>query len=56
MSHLAMRYPLIKKEEFMVAQLTVNDDDTADFILTDGNDNILARQRIEWTDFPQREK
>ena len=47
--------PLLKKEEFMTAELTVNDDDSADFILTDGNDNILARQKIEWTDFPARE-
>ena len=45
----------LKKEEFMTAELTVNDDDSADFILTDGNDNVLARQSFAWTDFPARE-
>ena len=47
--------PLLEKEEFMTAELTVNDDDSADFILTDGNDTVLARQKIEWTDFPAQE-
>lgn len=44
----------VKKEEFIVATLKVND---TKGILTfdDGNDNVVARQVIEYTDFPLNE-
>ena len=28
------------------------DGDGADIVATDGNDHVLARQRVDWTDFP----
>jgi len=37
--------------EFVVARLTVSEK-TADLVLDDGNDQIIARQAIEYTDFP----
>jgi len=41
-----------EQKEFLVCSLTVSDDDSALFTLDDGNDNILATQKIEYTDFP----
>ena len=46
--------PLIGKEDMMVCKLTVNDDNSALFVMTDGNENELARQEIEFTDFPAK--
>ena len=37
--------------EFVVARLTVIGK-TADLVLDDGNDQIIAKQAIEYTDFP----
>ena len=45
----------IKREEFLVYKLKVNEDRTADLSIEDGNDNIIARQKIEFTDFPLEE-
>lgn len=44
----------IRSEEFIVVTLKVND---TEGILTfdDGNDNVLARQVIQYTDFPLKE-
>ena len=57
-SHVADIYgnPALDAEqkEFLVCTLTVADDDSAVFTIDDGNDNILATQKIEYTDFPAR--
>jgi len=37
--------------EFVVARLTVSEK-TADLVLDDGNDQIIAKQAIDYTDFP----
>ena len=37
--------------EFVVARLTVTGT-TADLVLDDGNDQVIAKQAIEYTDFP----
>ena len=37
--------------EFVVARLTVSEK-TADLVLDDGNDQVISRQRIDYTDFP----
>jgi len=37
--------------EFVVARLTVSEK-TADLVLNDGNDQVIAEQVIEYTDFP----
>ena len=37
--------------EFVVARLTVSEK-TADLVLDDGNDQVIAKQAIEYTDFP----
>lgn len=42
----------IKQEEFQVYHLKVNEDHTAEVIISDGNDNILGTQSIPYTDFP----
>lgn len=39
------------KDDFQVWTLTKNIDRSADVICTDGNDNILKRQHIPYTDF-----
>ena len=41
-----------EQKEFLVCSLTVSDGDAALFTVDDGNDNILATQKIEYTDFP----
>jgi len=41
----------LKDEEFQVWKLTKNEDNSALVTCTDGNDRIIKRQRIEWTDF-----
>lgn len=42
----------VKDEEFQVYHLEVKSDKTAVVTITDGNDNLLALQKIEFTDFP----
>ena len=42
----------IRDQHFQVYSLKVNDDRTAKVTITDGNDNVLASQEIEFTDFP----
>lgn len=37
--------------EFVVAKLTVSGE-IADLVLDDGNDQVISRQRIDYTDFP----
>jgi hypothetical protein len=44
--------PKIKNEGFQVYKLKVNEDKSAVVEISDGNDNILATQEIEFTDFP----
>ena len=39
------------RNEFVVARLTVKGK-TADLVLDDGNDQVIAKQSIEYTDFP----
>lgn len=46
--------PKMKSEEFMVGKLTVNNDNSAEFSLQDGDHNVLATQHIDSTDFPAR--
>jgi len=43
-------------ERFGFARLTVNDNGSADFVLSDGNrgGNVYARQHIPATDFPMK--
>lgn len=41
-------------EPFVAVTLTVKDD-AADILVTDGNDGVLARKSIEWTDCPAGE-
>uniref|UniRef100_A0A6M3IW27 DUF6876 domain-containing protein n=1 Tax=viral metagenome TaxID=1070528 RepID=A0A6M3IW27_9ZZZZ len=43
---------LHKKEEFLVCNLYKNADNSALFTINDGNDNILIKQEIPYTDFP----
>ena len=47
--------PRVGREEFVVWKLTVKPDHTAIAIADDGNGNELARQVIEYTDFPLEE-
>ena len=42
----------VKNEDFQVYKLTVQKDHTALVEVSDGNDKILAKQAIEFTDFP----
>ena len=50
---LAQGKPLIAAEEFQVWKLIVNqEDNTARLVCEDGNDNIVATKKIEFTDFP----
>jgi hypothetical protein len=42
----------VAAEPFQVWKLTVRDDRTASLVCTDGNDNIVYTQHIEYTDFP----
>ena len=48
------RHPEVYAEGFLVAMLHRNEnDDGAALLITDGNDNILASQDIEYTDIPE---
>ncbi|MCK5742546.1 MAG: hypothetical protein KAH48_10030 [Chlorobi bacterium] len=42
----------VKNEPFQVFHLKVNENKTAKITISDGNDNILAVQEIEYSDFP----
>lgn len=42
----------VKQEEFQVIKLKVNEDNSALLTIDDGNDNVIATQIIEYTDFP----
>lgn len=45
--------PRVSKEDgFAVAELSVSENDSAVFRLTDGNENELYKQEIQFTDFP----
>lgn len=44
--------PKVKQEDFQVFKLRVNEDKSAHVSIEDGNDNIIATQEIEFTDFP----
>jgi hypothetical protein len=45
--------PKVSREDFVVATLKVNlENKSAVLIFDDGNDNVLAKQEIEYTDFP----
>ena len=48
----ALSNPKVNKEPFQVYKLTVNANHSAIVEISDGNDNILDKQRIEFTDFP----
>jgi hypothetical protein len=47
--------PKVQTEEFVVWKLTVKPDHTALAVAEDGNGNELARQEIEYSDFPLQE-
>lgn len=54
-SHVA-HTPKVAREEFVVATLKVNlEKKSAVLIFDDGNDKVLAKQEIEYTDFPLAE-
>ena len=41
----------LKNEEFLTAELHLNkENNTADMVITDGDNHILYRQRYKWTD------
>lgn len=42
------------QKRLLVCRLAVGDNDHAVFQVTDGNDNILATQEIQYTDFPAK--
>ena len=43
--------PKVGRQDFQAWTVTL-DGDGADIVATDGNDHVLARQRVDWTDFP----
>ena len=45
--------PGMVKEPFQTWELRVNDNNSADLIVEDGNDNVIYKKRIEYTDFPK---
>jgi hypothetical protein len=47
--------PKVKAEEFQVWELTVNAEHKGEVLATDGNGNVIAKQTIEYTDFPLAE-
>jgi Family of unknown function (DUF6876) len=42
----------LDNEEFLVFELVVNKDSTAQVTISDGNKRVLGTQEIEYTDFP----
>ena len=51
---IASHLPKYFNDYFCVARLTVQDS-SAELVIDDGNDNVYARQKIEYTDFPLSE-
>jgi len=45
----------LKKEDFIVLKIKVNDDKSANVELTDGNENVLHTKKYGYTDFPIKE-
>jgi hypothetical protein len=54
MDAIASHLPKYFSDYFCVARLLVKDS-SAELVLDDGNDNVYARQSIEYTDFPLSE-
>lgn len=42
----------VRVQEFQVFKLTVNEDRSAIISIEDGNDKVIEKQNIEYTDFP----
>lgn len=42
----------VRKEPFQVYEFTKHNDDSLTIVIEDGNNNELARQEVEFTDFP----
>lgn len=42
----------VAAEEFQVWRLKVNADTSAELLCEDGNDNVVHRKQIPYTDFP----
>ena len=40
----------LRQEEFLMIELKLNKDGTAQTVITDGNNNVLYRQDYKWTD------
>jgi len=51
MDAIASHLPKYFNDYFCVARLKVKDS-SAELVIDDGNDNVYARQKIEYTDFP----
>lgn len=45
----------IKAEEFQVWKIKVEEDKSAEILVEDGNDNLVTRFKLEFTDFPLKE-
>ena len=45
----------VKREDFQVYKLKVNPDKSAIVEISDGNENIIVTQELEFTDFPLEE-
>jgi len=54
MDAIASHLPKYFSDYFCVARLVVNGSG-AELVIDDGNDNVYARQKIEYTDFPLNE-
>ncbi len=54
MDAIASHLPMYFNDYFCVARLTVKAS-SAELVIDDGNDNVYARQKIEYTDFPLSE-
>ncbi len=48
-------YSLLKKSEFLLIKLIVGDDNKAFLLVDDGNENVLAQARINFTDAQEGE-
>ncbi len=45
--------PKVRKEEFLAIKLLVGKNQKGELWIEDGNDKLLARQKLEYTDFPE---
>lgn len=45
--------PLTRRRSFLTVDLMVHDTAKADILVTDGNDKVLHRRHVDWTDCPQ---